>query len=91
MKPNVTLLAALLLAPLVLRADPVQPLTTDVFAAGQDGVHTYRIPAMVLFHVLGVPDRDVAQVKAWAGNRIELYYGRPTAAEISAINLAVNA
>jgi cytochrome P450 len=42
---------------------------------------SYDLPAMVLFHVLGVPDRDVAQVKAWAGNRIELYYGRPTAAE----------
>lgn len=42
---------------------------------------TYEFPALVLFHVLGVPDEDVAQVKAWAGNRIELYYGRPTAAE----------
>jgi hypothetical protein len=31
--------------------------------------------------VLGVPDADVPQVKAWAGNRIKLYYGRPTAGE----------
>ena len=30
---------------------------------------------------LGVPDADVPQVKAWAGNRIKLYYGRPTAEE----------
>lgn len=42
---------------------------------------TYEYPAYVLFRVLGVPDADVAQVKAWAGNRIKLYYGRPTAEE----------
>ena len=42
---------------------------------------TYEYPAYVLFHVLGVPDADVPRVKAWAGNRIKLYYGRPTAAE----------
>ena len=42
---------------------------------------TYEYPAYVLFHVLGVPDADVPQVKAWAGNRIKLYYGRPTTAE----------
>ncbi|MCY4061983.1 MAG: cytochrome P450 [Chloroflexi bacterium] len=42
---------------------------------------TYEYPAYVLFHVLGVPAADVPQVKAWAGNRIKLYYGRPTAAE----------
>lgn len=39
---------------------------------------TYEYPAYVLFHVLGVPDADVPQVKAWASNRIKLYYGRPT-------------
>jgi cytochrome P450 len=38
---------------------------------------TYEYPAYVLFHVLGVPDEDVPQVKAWAGNRLKLYYGRP--------------
>ena len=42
---------------------------------------TYEYPAYVLFHVLGVPEADVAQVKAWAGNRIKLYYGRPTSDE----------
>ncbi|MEM7116178.1 MAG: cytochrome P450 [Chloroflexota bacterium] len=42
---------------------------------------TYDFPAYVLFHVLGVPDEDVPQVKSWADNRIELYYGRPTAEE----------
>ena len=38
---------------------------------------TYEYPAYVLFHVLGVPADDVPRVKAWAGNRIKLYYGRP--------------
>lgn len=42
---------------------------------------TYEYPAYVLFHVLGVPQADVPQVKAWAGNRLKLYYGRPTAEE----------
>ena len=42
---------------------------------------TFEYPAYVLFHVLGVPDADVPQVKAWAGNRIKLYYGRPSADE----------
>lgn len=42
---------------------------------------TYEFPAYVLFHVLGVPDEDVPQVKAWSDNRIELYYGRPTPQE----------
>ena len=40
---------------------------------------TYDFPAHVLFHVLGVPDEDVPQVKAWSDNRVELYYGKPTA------------
>lgn len=42
---------------------------------------TYAFPAQVLFAVLGVPEADVPQVKAWAGSRIKLYYGRPSAAE----------
>lgn len=46
---------------------------------------TYEYPAYVLFHVLGVPEADVPQVKAWAGNRLKLYYGRPTPDEQSAM------
>jgi len=42
---------------------------------------TFEYPAYVLFHVLGVPDADVPRVKAWAGNRIKLYYGKPSAEE----------
>ena len=41
---------------------------------------TYDFPAQVLFHVLGVPEADVPQVKARSDNRIMLYYGRPTPA-----------
>jgi len=41
--------SALLLAPLAaFHAEAPQPQMTGVFVAGQDGVHTYRIPAMVL-------------------------------------------
>ncbi len=39
---------------------------------------TYEFPAYVLFHVLGVPNEDVPQVKAWSDNRVELYYGKPS-------------
>lgn len=42
---------------------------------------TYDFPAQVLFLVLGVPPEDVPQVKEWSDNRIELYYGRPSAEE----------
>jgi len=42
---------------------------------------TYDLPALVLFHILGVPPEDVPQVKAWAGKRIKLYYGKPTPEE----------
>ena len=42
---------------------------------------TLEYPAFVLFHVLGVPEADVPRVKAWAGNRIKLYYGKPSADE----------
>jgi len=39
---------------------------------------TYDFPAHVLFHVLGVPDEDVPQIKAWSDNRIELCQPRRT-------------
>lgn len=59
------------------RIEEIRPLgQADIVAA-----LTYDFPAYVLFHVLGVPDADVPQVKAWSDNRIELYYGRPTPQE----------
>jgi cytochrome P450 len=37
---------------------------------------TWELPALVIFKVLGVPDEDVPQVKAWAGNRLVFLFGR---------------
>jgi cytochrome P450 len=36
---------------------------------------TYELPALVLFMLLGIPDEDVADVKAWAFSRIALQWG----------------
>jgi cytochrome P450 len=38
---------------------------------------TYRVPALVIFMLLGVPDEEVPRVKSWAGNWILLACGRP--------------
>jgi cytochrome P450 len=37
---------------------------------------TWELPALVIFKVLGVPDEDVPQVKACAGNRLVFLLGR---------------
>ena len=37
---------------------------------------TWELPALVIFKILGVPDEDVAQVKAWGGNRLLFMFGR---------------
>jgi cytochrome P450 len=37
---------------------------------------TWELPALVIFHVLGVPDQDVPRVKAWGGNRLMFMFGR---------------
>jgi len=50
------------------RADLVRDLAWD-------------LPALVIFRVLGIPDEDVARVKAGAGSRLLLMWGRPTADE----------
>jgi cytochrome P450 len=47
---------------------------------------TWELPALVIFHVLGVPDEDVPRVKAWAGNRLMFMFGRtdePTQASVA--------
>jgi cytochrome P450 len=36
---------------------------------------TWDLPALVMFHVLGVPDDDVPRVKAWADNRCLFMFG----------------
>src|SRR5215468_6361782 len=38
----------------------------------------WDLPALVIFRVLGVPDEDVARVKAGAENRLLLMWGRPS-------------
>jgi cytochrome P450 len=37
---------------------------------------TWELPALVIFKVLGVPDADVPQIKAWGGNRLLFLFGR---------------
>ena len=37
----------------------------------------YDLPAEVLFVLLGIPDADVRQVKAWGEDRMKLIWGRP--------------
>ena len=37
---------------------------------------TWELPALVIFHILGVPDEDVPRVKAWGGNRLMFMFGQ---------------
>lgn len=37
----------------------------------------WDLPALVIFRVLGIPDEDVARVKAGADSRLLLMWGRP--------------
>jgi cytochrome P450 len=37
---------------------------------------TWELPALVIFKILGVPDDDVPQVKAWGANRLMFLFGR---------------
>ncbi len=37
----------------------------------------YELPAEVLFVLLGIPQGDVGQVKAWGEDRMQLIWGRP--------------
>src|SRR5262245_38606406 len=41
----------------------------------------WELPALVIFRVLGIPDDDVARVKAGAESRLRFMWGRPTEAE----------
>ena len=42
---------------------------------------TWDVPALVLFRLLGVPDEDIPQVKAYADSRVVLLWGRPSEEE----------
>jgi cytochrome P450 len=35
----------------------------------------YDLPALVIFLLLGIPDRDVADVKTWARSRVQINFG----------------
>jgi cytochrome P450 len=57
---------------------------TERLASGQaDLVRdlAWELPALVIFRVLGIPDDDVARVKAGAESRLLFMWGRPTEAE----------
>lgn len=42
---------------------------------------TYDLPALILFILMGITDEDALQIKEWAGNRIQTFWGRPTPEE----------
>ena len=43
----------------------------------------YELPALVIFHLLGVPEEDVPQVKEWAKSRVALNFSdRPVAEQV---------
>ncbi|MFI7428785.1 cytochrome P450 [Micromonospora sp. NPDC049836] len=42
---------------------------------------TTELPLLVLLDILGVPDRDIGRVRAWADGQIALIWGRPDPAE----------
>jgi cytochrome P450 len=44
---------------------------------------THELPALVIFRMLGVPDSDVPQVKAWAQSRVYMNFGdRPVEEQV---------
>jgi len=57
---------------------------TDRLASGRADLIrdlAWELPALVIFRVLGIPDDDVARVKAGAESRLLFMWGRPTEAE----------
>lgn len=41
----------------------------------------YELPALVLFKLLGIPEKDVADIKMWADSRLILSFGKPSVEE----------
>jgi len=41
----------------------------------------FPLPATVIFELLGIPEKDWAQLKEWCGDRASLTFGRPSPAE----------
>jgi cytochrome P450 len=42
---------------------------------------SFPLPANIVFSLIGVQDKDYAQLKQWCGYRLALSFGRPTAAD----------
>ena len=38
----------------------------------------YELPALVLFKLLGIPEKDVGRIKMWADSRLMMSFGKPT-------------
>jgi cytochrome P450 len=38
----------------------------------------YELPALVLFKLLGIPEKDVQKIKLWADSRLMLSFGKPS-------------
>jgi cytochrome P450 len=60
-----------------IRALAVRLIEERLRGGGADIVRalTWEVPALVMFHVLGVPDDDVPRVKAWGDNRVMFMFG----------------
>jgi cytochrome P450 len=48
----------------------------------------FPLPANIVFSLMGVPEKDFAQLKQWCGYRLALSFGRPAAAD--QVGLATN-
>jgi len=57
----------------------------DGFAAAQEvdivRALTFPLPAITIFTMIGFPDDDLEQLKAWCGDRLAMTWGRPAPAD----------
>jgi cytochrome P450 len=67
----------------VVRRFVIQYLERIANRGRADLVHdfVYEVPAMVLFHLLGIPESQLELVKKWAGPTALFSWGRPTEKE----------
>ena len=63
----------------LVRELTAQSVETRLSSGGADLIRdlAWDLPALVIFRVLGIPDEDVARVKAGAESRLLLMWGRP--------------
>ncbi|GAC1536194.1 MAG: cytochrome P450 [Candidatus Velthaea sp.] len=56
----------------------------DAFTSGGAeliGALTFPLPAITIFTMIGFPDGDIEQLKAWCGERLAMTWGRPSPAD----------